>query len=79
MAAVLGPETEVFPTGVGVNRDIALAIDAARSIPHRRGGEPLYALPYTLPFSVFPTGVGVNRGPAQRRRAGNAYSPQAWG
>ena len=35
-----GPETRVFPTGVGVDRITSGEFAVARSFPHRRGGGP---------------------------------------
>ena len=51
----------VFPTGVGVNRHRHIQIFQRRRFPHRRGGEPEFALQAGVNYHVFPTGVGVNR------------------
>ncbi len=35
-------DMEVFPTGVGMNRDYELTTPDFDSVPHRRGDEPFY-------------------------------------
>ena len=52
--------SQVFPTGVGMNRmDYHLHANA-HSVPHRRGDEPAHAMLTDWSY-VFPTGVGMNR------------------
>ena len=54
-------QTKVFPTGVGVNREVVSAEATDEGFPHRRGGEPLFSPLRVEVVFVFPTGVGVNR------------------
>ena len=51
----------VFPTCVGVNRDLDRGVSALYGVPHMRGGEPDREYRAGLRDGVFPTCVGVNR------------------
>ena len=72
------PQSNVFPTRVGMNRLHCGAIDIWTCVPHARGDEPECSTCTTALRSVFPTRVGMNR---HRRRIARhrACSPRAWG
>ena len=50
-----------FPTGVGMNRNANARGMKRRSVPHRRGDEPLSGRDKEVMCRPFPTGVGMNR------------------
>ena len=60
--------TIVFPTGVGMNRDLRTYYDTIASVPHGRGDEPVEAIEIAPETEVFPTGVGMNRPRGQSGR-----------
>ncbi len=52
---------DVFPTGVGMNRDGLGHGILESSVPHGRGDEPMMLTSCHYDQDVFPTGVGMNR------------------
>ena len=51
----------VFPTRVGVNREMPYKLQKIVCFPHPRGGEPRTIGMVSSGPQVFPTRVGVNR------------------
>ena len=70
---------DVFPTRVGVNRQVRRDGRRVARIPHACGGEPVKGAQASWAKYVFPTRVGVNRLVYVTGRAAASYSPRVWG
>jgi len=51
----------MFPTPVGMNRELLGCQGMAENVPHARGDEPLFSDPHSVHIRMFPTPVGMNR------------------
>ncbi len=73
----------LFPTCVGLNRQLAQSSEHFQTIPHMRGVEPFCARWEPASVALFPTCVGLNRYRYTKFHSLQdhliSFSPHAWG
>ena len=69
----------VFPTRVGVDRELWFSSETRKSFPHTRGGGPVRIQNRRAELRVFPTRVGVDLPQYTSHSQYQKFSPHAWG
>ena len=68
----------MYPTCVGMNRQVKILGRFGRDVPHMRGDEPLGVIQRETGLDMYPTCVGMNRR-VQARIAVRLYVPHMRG